>query len=97
VHSATAEHHEDAAVAKLRDRIEALERRVGRRRAAHAKLAARAERIQRRMSELAAPIQEAEKALGEAVARVAARTRAKADRKASATVRPLRVRVVGDR
>jgi len=53
-------------VAKLKDRIEALERRVGRKRAAHEKLAARAERAQRRVRELAAALHEAEKALGEA-------------------------------
>jgi hypothetical protein len=68
-------------VAKLRNTVEALERRVERKRAAHRKLVARAERTQRRMGELATALQQAETALADAVARMAARHEAKAGRK----------------
>jgi hypothetical protein len=68
-------------VAKRRNTIEALERRVGRKRAAHQKLVARAERTQRRMGELATALQQAEAALADAVARGAARQEAKAARR----------------
>lgn len=68
-------------MAKLRNTIEALERRVGRKRAAHQKLVARAERTQRRLGELATAVQQAETALADAVARAAARHQAKAARR----------------